>query len=259
MLRVALYTQPASGAVMTRTRGVTRREFSAGLVALASLGCPICGTAHGAGRILCAAAGNGAPDPGLRLSTSGDKNLDRILAAEMIEQSRFFGLKPAFMLYGGQDENALAMSDTIMPGTQGTIFYNLGFLKSQLKSSQWGGAIIAGIIAHEFTHIYQFYSTYAARLEALHATVKFQELHADYISAFYMARKYVSSKVKLDAYFDEFYRLGDYDFGSKDHHGTKEERYFAIKAGHNLSLGNQGKDVAFAASQGEIFLKEYFR
>jgi hypothetical protein len=238
---------------------LTRRRFSAGLVAAASIGCPICGSARGAGRILCAAAANGAPDISLRLSTSGDGNLDRILSAEMIEQSGFFGLRPGFVLYGGPDENALAMSDTVLPGTQGTIFYNLGFLKSQLKSTEWGGAVVAGIIAHEFTHIYQFYSPYAARLEALNATVKFQELHADYVSAFYMARKYVSSKVKLDAYFDEFYKLGDYDFANKDHHGTREERYFAIKAGHNLSLGNQGKDVVFAASQGEIFLKEYFR
>jgi hypothetical protein len=210
-------------------------------------------------RVLCAAGEGAVQQTEQLLQTSGDGNLDRILSAEMIEQARFFNMRPAFMLYTGPNENALAMSRTTLAGTQGTIIYHLGFMQNQLKSSEWGGAIVAGIIAHEFTHIFQFYSAYAQRLESLHATVKFQELHADYVSAFYMAKKYVSSKVKLDAYFDEFYKLGDYEFTSKDHHGTREERYFAIKGGHNLSLMNKDKDVSFAAAQGEAFLKEYFR
>jgi hypothetical protein len=240
---------------------LTRRAFSAGLVATASLACPICrAQAQGrADKVLCASAAQGVPEAEALLDSTGDDNLNRILAAEMTEQSRFFGMRPAFMLYSGPNENAIAMSRSQLAGTQGTILYNLGFLQKQLKSSQWGGAIVAGIIAHEFCHIYQFYSDYGRRLEELHTTVKFQELHADYVSAFYMAKKYVSSKVKLDAYFDEFYRLGDYEFTSKDHHGTREERYFAIKGGHNLSLLNKNKDVLFAAAQGEAFLKEYFR
>ncbi len=97
------------------------------------------------------------------------------------------------------------------------------------------------------------------RLQSLHSTVKFQELHADFLSAFYMGNKHAQSPLKLDDYFDAFYKLGDYKFDSKDHHGTKAERYFAIKAGYNLALGNPGKDVRFAAAQGETFLKEYFR
>lgn len=241
---------------------LTRRAFSAGLAATASLGCPICraqAQIRPGGKMLCASAAQGVPQSEALLQTSGDANLDRILAAEMIEQSRFFGMRPAFMLYAGPNENAIAMSQTQLAGTQGTILYNLAFLQNQLKSSQWGGAIVAGIIAHEFGHIYQFFSDYGRRLESLHDTVKFQELHADYVSAFYMAKKYVSSKVKLDAYFDEFYRLGDYQFTAKDHHGTREERYFAIKGGHNLSLLNKDKDIVFAAAQGETFLKEYFR
>jgi hypothetical protein len=117
--------------MMIGSTRLTRRQFSAGLLAAASIGCPICGSVQAAGRILCAAAANGAPDISLRLPTSGDANLDRILSAEMIEQSRFFGLRPGFVLYGGPDENALAMSDAVVSGTQGTIFYNLGFLKNR--------------------------------------------------------------------------------------------------------------------------------
>lgn len=247
---------------MTRSFGVTRRAFTAGLAAAATLGsCPICraqSRAGGGDKILCATAG-GAPQAEELLNSSGDSNLDRILAAEMIEQSRFFGLRPAFMLYSGPNQNAVATTRKQLPDTQGTILYNLPFLQSQLKGSQWGGAVVAGIIAHEFSHIFQFYSEYGSRLEALHGTVKFQELHADYISAFYMAKKYVASKVKLNDYFDEFYKLGDYQFNDKDHHGTREERYFAVKSGHNLSLISPGKDIQYAAAQGEALLKEYFR
>ena len=253
---------------MIRHSRLTRRAFSTGLLAAASLGyCPCC-SAQGAGgkgglfegeKVLCAAAAGGVPTEEALLNTSGDGNLDRILAAEMIQQSQFFGMRPAFMLYTGPNQNALATSRTVLAGTQGTILYNLAFLQSQLKSGEWGGAIVAGVLAHEFSHIYQFYSPYGQRLEALHKTVKFPELHADYISAFYMAKKYVADKVKLDSYFDEFYRLGDYDFNQKDHHGTREERYFAVKSGHNLSLMNKDKGIAFAAAQGEALLKEYFR
>ena len=247
---------------MTGTSHVTRRMFSAGLVAAASLGaCPVCRALQlrAGEKILCAAASKGMPDDQQLLKSSGDSNLDRVLSAEMIEQSRFFGYRPAFVLYSGGVENAVATTHVELPGTQGTILYQLGLLQSQLKASQWGGAVVAGIVAHEFSHIYQFYTDYGARLEKMHGTVKFQELHADYISAFYMAKKYVASKVKLDDYFDAFFQLGDYQFNDKDHHGTREERYFAVKSGHNLSLINKDKDVAFAAAQGEALLKEYFR
>lgn len=241
-------------------RSWTRREIAFGLMTMPLLGCPVCRAANGWGKdILCAAAQKGVPEKEEILKTSGDTNLDRILTAEMIAQSKFFGLRPAFLLYSGSNQNAFATADTLMPGTNGTILYNLPFLKSQLLSTKWGGAVVSGVIAHEFGHIYQFFSDYMKRLEALHKTVKFQELHADFLSAFYMGKKHAASPLDLNDYFDQFYNLGDYQFDRKDHHGTKAERYFAIKAGYNLALGNPGKDIAFAAAQGETFLKEYFR
>lgn len=252
---------------MIRAMPLTRRSFAGGLAATAALiCCPACraraqgkAMAQSAPQVLCAAASGGVPEPEALLDTSGDANLDRILAAEMIEQARFFGLRPAFRLYKGGAENAFATTQTDLPGTQGTIMYQLGLLRGQLTSSKWGGAVVSGIIAHEFGHIYQFNTDYAKRLQALHKTVKFQELHADYMSAFYMAKKHVASQVNLKDYFDAFYDLGDYGFNDKDHHGTKEERYFAVKSGHNLSLMQGGEGIAFAAAQGEALLKEYFR
>lgn len=240
----------------------TRREVTSALMSLPLMGCPLCQAARAniwGDNILCAAADKGVPEKEEILQSSGDSNLDRILTAEMIAQSQFFGLRPAFLLYSGKKQNAFATSKTVMDGTRGTILYNLPFLKSQLLSTTWGGAIVSGVIAHEFGHIYQFFSEYMKRLGALHETVKFQELHADFLSAFYMGRKHTASPLKLDDYFDAFYNLGDYEFERKDHHGTKAERYFATKGGYNLALGNPDKGITFAAAQGEAFLREYFR
>jgi hypothetical protein len=238
----------------------TRRSLLSAFAASAFIACPLCRARAKAGyKVLCASAKTAESDDSQILHTSGDPNLDRILAAEMTAQSAFFNLRPAFVYYSGPDQNAYATTEITVPDTQGTIRYNLGFLKSQLQSTKWGGAVVSGIIAHEFGHIYQFYSAYADALAKLHQTVKFIELHADFISGFYMGRKHAKTPLDLKAYFDEFYSLGDYQFESKDHHGTKEERYFAIKAGYNLALGNSNAGADFAAAQGETFLKEYFR
>ena len=222
--------------------------------------CPFC-RARGANapKVLCASGGGSAPDDSAILKSSGDDNLDRILTAELIAQADFFGLKPGFLLYSGSNQNAFASSDVMLAGTQGTILYNIDFLKGQLLSTTWGGTVVSGIIAHEFGHIYQFFSSYAQKLQALHQTVKFEELHADFLSGFYMGRKHLASPINLQDYYDQFYELGDYAFDSKDHHGTKAERYFAIKAGYNLSLGNRNARADWAAAQAELFLKEYFR
>ncbi len=266
MLPALLDQEPTPGDAMSEQRSaslLTRRQFTSALVVAPLIACPICRAAYAKSpwgdKFLCAAADQGAPEEGDILDSSGDPNLDRILAAEMITQSKFFGLRPAFLLYNGANENALATPTTVIDRTQGTILYNLPFLKKQLLSTEWGGTVVSGVIAHEFAHIFQFHSEYLSRLEELHQTVKFLELHADFLSAFYMGRKHVSSPLKLNDYFDEFYNLGDYEFDRKDHHGTKAERYFATKAGYNLALGNPGRDIRFAAAQGETFLKEYFR
>ena len=245
---------------MQRVNNWTRREFALALASITLTACPICRAARAQQEvILCASAKKGTPDEAQWLKTSGDSNLDRILAAELIAQSKFFGKRPAFLLYSGSNHNAFATTKTELSGTQGSILYNLEFLKIHLLSTKWGGAVVSGIIAHEFAHIFQFFTDYMNRLAALHTTVKFQELHADFLSGFYMGKKHSASPIKLDDYFDAFYALGDYKFDSKDHHGTRAERYFAIKAGYNLSIGNRGQSIDFAASQGEAFLKEYFR
>lgn len=94
---------------------------------------------------------------------------------------------------------------------------------------------------------------------AMDKTVKFAELHADFLSGFYMRGKQDGSLAADDykGYADAFFGLGDYEFTNTEHHGTPQERYLALKAGFNLRARNESMSVPDAAREGEGFLKEY--
>ncbi len=207
--------------------------------------------------VLCATQSSAGLETGEFLKTSGNPDLDKALISEMTKQSAFFGYRPAFVLYSGGEKNAAATTEKLpqYPQTDGTILYNIDMLKEQLAISKWGGSILAGVIAHEFGHIYQFYSGYDERLKVLHSTVEFIELHADFLSGFYMGGKYGAIDIK--DYADAFYKIGDYGFTRASHHGTPAERYLALKAGFNFRIRNNSESLASAAQEGEGFLKEY--
>lgn len=241
-------------------KAITRRTFAGSLAAATlDLGCRTCpaGSITVVRNVLCATNSFSGLEIGDVHKTTGDRDLDQSLIAEMTKQSAFFGYRPAFILYSGGEKNAAATPDPWpeIPNTHGTILYNVEMLREQLKASTWGGAILAGVIAHEFGHIYQDFSGRMAELRALDATVRFIELHADYLSGFYMGGKF--STIDVRPYADAFFKFGDYGFTNPDHHGTPEERYFVLKAGYNLRLRNPDLHVSRAATEGQSFLKEY--
>lgn len=207
--------------------------------------------------VLCATKTFSGLEIGEVLKTTGSADLDQSLIAEMIKQSAFFGYRPAFILYTGGEKNAAATPDIMpqTPRTDGTILYNIEMLNEQLQVSKWGGAILAGVIAHEFGHIYQNFTNAMPRLRALGPTVKFVELHADFLSGFYVGGK--DRTIDVRPYADAFLKIGDYGFTDVGHHGTPEERFFVLKAGYNYRLAKQSASVADAAAEAETVLKEY--
>ena len=240
--------------------GLKRRAVLSGLGASAlGLGCPSCfaKSTFFVKNVLCATKSFSGVEIGDVLKTSGSADLDQSLIAEMNKQSAFFGYRPAFILYTGGEKNAAATPDTMpqTPRTDGTILYNIEMLKEQLQVSKWGGAILAGVIAHEFGHIYQNFTNAMPRLRSLGPTVKFVELHADFLSGFYMAGK--DRTIDVRSYADAFFKIGDYGFTEPDHHGTPEERYFVLKAGYNYRLAKPAAGVPDAAKEAETVLKEY--
>jgi hypothetical protein len=239
---------------------ISRRAALTGAGAgLLSIGCPLCQAKPRIvlKNVLCATQTFSGLEIGEFLKTSGDKGLDASLIAEMNLQSAFFGYRPAFILYSGGEENAAATPEVMphTPGTDGTILYNIDMLKVQLQVPKWGGAILAGVIAHEFAHIYQNFSKSIGRLRKLHETVKFIELHADFLAGFYMGGK--DRAIEVRPYADAFFQIGDYGFSDAAHHGTPQERYFVLKAGYNYRRARPSTSIADASKQGEVILKEY--
>jgi hypothetical protein len=237
---------------------LTRRSVLIGASAsAAAFHCPACRASQFVRNVLCATKSFSGLEIGEVLKSSGNNELDQSLSSEMFKQSAFFGYRPAIILYSGGEKNAAATPQAWpgIPNTEGTILYNIEMLQEQLQGSKWGGAVLAGVIAHEFGHIHQNFSGYMDRLRALDPTVKFVELHADFLSGFYMGGK--GSQIDVKPYADAFFRIGDYGFTDAGHHGTPEERYLALKAGYNLRLRKTYARVSEAANEAEGFLKEY--
>jgi hypothetical protein len=242
-----------SGAIVPT---LTRRSLLYGLA------CACCGTSRSLATtlitgVLCATRTGSGLEVGTLLKTTGDPQLDKSLISEMTMQSKFYGYRPAFVLYSGGEKNAAAVNKTLAdyPQTDGTILYNIDMLREQLSLSRWGGSILAGVIAHEFAHIYQYHNDYLRRLLGLDQTVKFVELHADFLSGFYMGGK--SGSIEVKDYANAFFEIGDYEFNAPAHHGTPAERYLALKAGFNLRIRHKSASVRDAATEAVAFLKEY--
>jgi predicted metalloprotease len=207
--------------------------------------------------VLCATQSFAGLEVGEFLVGSGNRELDGALSSEMTTQSAFFGYRPAFVLYRGGEKNAAATTERRpeYQETNGTILYNLELLTEQLGVSHWGGTIVAGVVAHEFGHIHQYFSGYMERLRSMDSTVKFVELHADFLSGFYMGGK--SGTISITDYTNAFFDIGDNQVKNADHHGTPEERFLAIKGGFNYRVRNKSRNVAQAAQEAEGFLREY--
>ena len=193
--------------------------------------------------------------------STGTPALDRALIQELHAQSAFFGVRPAFYLYSDGIQNAMATPEIFpqTPGTDGTVLYQMDLLSDHLTSAHWGGSIVAGVIAHEFAHIMQFSDPARySRLLDHHGTVKFLELHADFMAGYYMGTKFADKPQDLETLARKIFELGDNNFTSIGHHGTPEERHVALRAGFRYYLQHPQNDVTAALAEGEAFVTSVF-
>ncbi|UXX84547.1 hypothetical protein [Roseovarius pelagicus] len=195
------------------------------------------------------------------LSGTGTLAIDRALVQELMAQSRFFRVRPAFFVYSGGIQNALATPEVFpqTPGTDGTILYQLDLLTEHLNSAYFGGSIVAGVIAHEFTHIIQFSDRdLYSRLSKAHSTVKFLELHADFVAGYYMGTKFSHRSEDLETLARKIFELGDNNFTNIGHHGTPQERHVALRAGFRYYVNNPNSNITAALVEGEAFVTSVF-
>ena len=110
----------------------------------------------------------------------------------------------------------------------------------------FGGAAVAGIAAHEGAHILQFFSP-VGRLLARGDTARTMELHADFLAGYYFGATGRTER-SIDVFGESLFERGDYDFNSRDHHGTPDERLEAMHRGFREA--DRGAGLAQAVESG---------
>jgi hypothetical protein len=172
--------------------------------------------------------------------TSGNSDLDRSINLELIHAAESFNILPGFGFYDDSDgKNAFATAETWIPNTKGTVAFGIELLSDELFRNEWGGLAVAGIMAHEFGHIFQFQSKFRDLLTQSQTTDRLLELHADYLAGYYLGLKRLrSGEIDIKGFLDSLYLMGDTDFNSPDHHGMPIERAKVMLEGYKIGLTN---------------------
>lgn len=182
--------------------------------------------------------------PGMTYKSTGDLNLDRKFNVEGNLIYHVFGVNPNMVVFDdGNSPNAFASPQITLAGFTGTVYFGLGLLRKQLWSMDKGEAAVAGIMAHEFSHIVQMQM-------GSHLSGKYRELHADFMAGYYLRSKSYVTQTEIEPFAESLFETGDYNFRSPAHHGTPEERVSAMKAGFNTTSA-----LTQAFQSGERFVR----
>jgi hypothetical protein len=201
------------------------------------------------------AAGSGSET---LIGTSGDPTLDKYLGRALVRIATTFAVRPGFGFFDDSDsENAYATPETRIEGTEGTVLMGTNLFHRVMTGFNDAGIAVLAVCAHEFGHIYQFDSGLADKLGALDRTAKPVELHADFMSGYFLAsRKAELPDLNLQGAGRLIDSLGDTAFTAPDHHGTPDERVGAIEGGYDY--GRRGRaPVATVADAGADFIRRY--
>src|SRR5712691_1776066 len=87
---------------------------------------------------------------------SGDSSFHRALVAELKNILKTIPVQPGFQYVDAR--NAFAVPDTYVPGTSGTVLIGVSLVRDLLKPDD-GGISVAGVLAHECAHIFQYFSS----------------------------------------------------------------------------------------------------
>ncbi len=120
-----------------------------------------------------------------------------------------------------------------------------------------GSLKIGALFAHEAAHVFQSQIGANPLLQnKCGFALKSVELHADYLAGAYMAW-WSASQNETNAHPERmFYRFGDTQMGSSNHHGTDRERFLAFATGYQdyLELAKSGPvDKLQLAAKGIVY------
>ncbi|MEM6488233.1 MAG: hypothetical protein AAF677_08185 [Pseudomonadota bacterium] len=194
----------------------------------------------------CALAAGFNPTSLRMMAESGNPRLDRAMIAELRKVLDAFDINPGIKyIDDSRSPNAFATTETIVQGTTGTMLFGLSLIQTEMNT-EYGGAAVAGIAAHEGAHIFQFFSSYGRRLTQ-GRTAREMELHADLLAGWYFGHTGRTER-SLVVFGRSLFSKGDYDYNDPRHHGTPDERLAAMRTG--FAYNSRGYSLGRAADAG---------
>jgi hypothetical protein len=179
--------------------------------------------------------------------TTGNPKMDIALDGALKKLADLFGVFPEFgFVDDGSSPNAWASP---LPRGKGTVAFGITYYQKWMNYDPSGLSVLA-TLAHECGHIKQFFSGKYLEIEGDLSTSKRIELHADYMSGYYMG---VLKRRNPDTSFwkagDKFRQIGSQDDKDPDFHGTPQERIAASQQGFNVGFF-ETRDANFAFQSG---------
>lgn len=189
-----------------------------------------------------------------RSRTTGDIQLNQQLDAALQRLAKTFGIWPKVGFYDdGDDPNAMAIwYQKDGKRTYGVVFGRTYFRK--MFAYDPSGITFLQTAAHEFGHILMYQSGILDALLKGQPTVKRAELHADYLSGYYLGlRKREHPQASFRSAGMKRWESGDTLQGNPQHHGTPLQRLAAAEAGFLLGFrDNATVKRAFEAATAHV-------
>lgn len=179
----------------------------------------------------------------------GNSKYHDALISELQSILKIIPADPGFQYV--DSDNAHATSEPFYPNTRGTVMIGVR-LMNQLLEANDGGISVAGVLAHECAHIFQFASPgLAERLEW--PTRVFLELHADALAGYYLAKKIGTSTKLLGVMHRHLQLFGTYNSNDPAYHGMPGHRSAALDTGYEMS--RNGMSFENASREAERYVK----
>ena len=170
--------------------------------------------------------------------SSGDRDLDYALAQTLSRMTDTWNVLPGFAYFDDSAApNAFATTRKLLSRADGTVLFGRKLLDKCLRAKEHPDVVVSAVCAHEFGHIAQYKYGLSKRLGAGQATVKRNELHADFLAGYFAGvRKLERPDFPAAVYATTQYAFGDHRVTEQRHHGKPEERAQAIVKGFEAAF-----------------------
>jgi hypothetical protein len=231
--------------------GCSRRALLAGGALALLLNAGVSGRAATSDKFLCGLESDHDLDKIIATKSSmpkGDARFHPALIDELKGILDIVKVDPGFQYV--EADNAFATRRSYVRDTKGTIFIGTSLVRELLESSD-GGVAVAGLLAHECVHIFQFYSPYNERLNGKNDA--WYELHADVMAGYYLAKKIGTAAKRLNGLQQQLIKKGTYNERNPRYHGPGGYRSASLDKGY--LLGQSKLSFLQAAEEAEQFVK----